>query len=268
MMRRLLTVLCVVGACATLASVAAAAASSFGVGAARARTGTAIHSWPLTLSADPNDLTLAQVSFRVRPAGPLSARSLRLAVAAPFGEDYLAAAAPRPAISAGVERVLVLLVNRPTSLLDPVFVHVRLSARQSLGRPVVRKLADPLTRASGSSAPALCDLRLHGAALTAGQLAAIASHGAPLAGFDAAETVAQAYDLTCALPYASAFAHAIDPQSGEPPTPTPVPSPNPEPPHCTPCDPRPGYACPLAAHVSVCVAGIDATARVTRAGAQ
>jgi hypothetical protein len=43
-----------------------------------------------------------------------------------------------------------------------------------------------------------------------------------------------------------------------PPTPVPVESPQPtEPPHCAPCDPAPGEACPLSASAAVCVAGKD-----------
>jgi hypothetical protein len=258
-MRRFSTVLGLVAACASLAATLLPAASAGKETAPAAATRT----WRVALSAAPDDLSLAQVSFHPRARDPLSKRSLAVAVEGAFGDDYLAVATPRLA-TGGVERALVLLVNRPSPLLDPVYVHVRMVARGSLGAPVVRKLANSFARGASAAKPALCDLSLHGAAtLEASALTALGARGTPLSGFDAAAAVAQAYDVSCGLPYSSEFASAVgrssseapgSPESPESPSPVPVPTPTPSPPHCTPCNPQPGYACPLALAPNICVA--------------
>jgi hypothetical protein len=246
--------------------------------------------WSTNVSPAPGDLALVQLSFHRRHAEGLLRRSLRVAVSGAFGGDYLVVAAPREG-TAGSARALILVVDRPSPLLDPLSVHLRVSARRSLGTPLVRQVNDPLTRPPrhppGHPNRALCDLPAHGA-LIGSRLRPLSSRGAPLTGFDAAEAVAQAYDAACGLPVASSFMRAVAPSSGgcstgtsssgavccpptaicavppgSPPTPTPSPppSPTPEPPRCTPCDPRPGYACPLAARVSVCAAPLPRSAR-------
>lgn len=225
------------GSGAPKAAADGAVASDAGVLAAR-------RSWPLRMSAAPDDLALAEVSFPHAARGQrISTASLRVLVAAPFGDDYLAAGAPRLS-SAGSRRALVLLVNRPSALLDPVFVHVQLIANGAMGVPVVRQLADPLTRPPGARARALCDLPLRGAALGASQMQPLASRGKALAGFDTAGALAQAYDIACGLAHSSAFERAVE-QPPETPT-TSAPSPAP-PVGRVPgegCEPRPGYACP------------------------
>ena len=167
----------------------------------------------------------------------------------PFGDDYLAAAVPRLQ-TPGAPWALVLLVNRPSALLDPVSVHVRLTARRTLGTPVVWKLTDPLTHPDTGLTPALCNLALHGGALGESDLRPLHSRGAALAGFDAASAVAQAYDVVCGLPYASSFEQAVRQSSG-----------------CTPCDPPPGSACPLVAQPGICAAPVAGGARRAPAGA-
>lgn len=197
----------------------------------------ATRSWRVTLAPAPDDLALAQVSFAHASGGArLSARSLRVAVTGPFGDDYMAMAASRVPAT-GVQRALVLLVNRPSPLLDPVSVHLTLSALWSLGEPVIRTLADAFARRSAVR-PELCDLPLHGLALGGSQLDALGSRGAPLAGFSAAGAVAQAYDVTCGLPYSSAFARAVEPSPAPAPPVGKVPGEG--------CEPTPGRACPLA----------------------
>jgi hypothetical protein len=156
-------------------------------------------------------------------------------------------------------------------MLDPVTVHLRLRARTQLGRPVVRRLADPFARAASASRPAVCDLALHGAALSPAEVQPLSASGAALSGFDAAAAVAQAYDAVCALPYESAFAQAVGQPAAQspPPSPSPTPSPTPPapgPPVCAPCDPAPGFACPLSIGPDICVADAAPGARRASAG--
>jgi hypothetical protein len=249
MMHRPLSTLAPVVIGGSLLLVAAAAivvvlSTSAGAHVNRAGVASTGRTWPVTMSAAPDDLALAEVSFpRAAHGQRISERSLQVAVGEPFGDDYLAAAALRLP-TARVPRMLVLLVNRPSPLLDPVSVHVRLLARRALGAASARGLANPLARPAGSREPALCDLALGGSPLSASELQALHARGQPLAGFDASEALAQAYDVTCGLAHASAFEQAVE-QSGESSSP-PVPSPTP-PVGRLPgegCEPRPGYACP------------------------
>lgn len=252
MMHRPMTKLALVAMCASLALLAAgalAAAMALGGGGGSALTGGE-RSWITTLSPAPDDLALAQISFHgVRP-GRLSSHTLRVAASSRFGDDYLAVGAVERTLTPGVARVLVALVNRPSALADPVHVRLRVSADRSLGAPVVMTLTDPFARSASAPRPALCDLRLHGRALAGSQLRILGSHGSPLAGFDASSAIAQAYDAVCGLPFASAFEHAVDPAGESPVSPEPAPAPEPQPPvgrlPGEGCEPRAGYACPLA----------------------
>ncbi len=211
----------------------------------------------LAFSPAPNDLTLAEISFHGSwPGVRISTRALRLSVLGSFGDDYLAVGAVGRREASG-PRALVLIVNRPSPLLDPARVRLLLRTPVSLGRPVVRVLSDPFTRPGGSSPPALCNLRLHGAALSASELLTLHTRGQALAGFDAASALAQAYDVVCELPHASSFEQAVErsapstpaPVAPEPPITTPTPTvPTPVPPvgklPGEGCEPKPGYACP------------------------
>jgi hypothetical protein len=264
-MRRTLASLTLLAICGSLAVAVSVA------GAARPSPATAAPSrtWPFTLSPAPEDLAIAEVGFPHATRGQhISHATLQLAVQGPFGDDYLVLAAP--VVGAGrTPKTLVLLVNRPSPLLDPVSVHLRLKARTQLGVPVVHRLADPFARAASASRPALCDLALHGTALSAAEVRPLLASGAPLSGFDAAAAVAQAYDVACALPYSSSFAQAVGQPAPESPSPSPTPAPTPPapgPPVCAPCDPAPGFACPLSIGPDICVAAAAPAARQAAAG--
>jgi hypothetical protein len=258
MMRRSLTTLILLVICGVLvlgAAVAVAIEASAGDGIERGATASRARIWPVSMSASPNDLALAEASFREPGRGQrISGRALRVSVGSPFGDDYLAAAALRIPPQ-GILRVLVVLVNRPSPLLDPVSVSVGLSAPRALGVPLVLKSVDPLTRSAGARRPALCNLALHGSALSASELLTLHSRGQALAGFSGAGAVAQAYDLGCGLPHSSAFTQAVasSPVSVSPTPPEsnpPAPAPSPTPPvgklPGEGCVPTPGYACPEA----------------------
>jgi hypothetical protein len=261
MMRRPLTTLTLV-TCGVLVLGAGLAVAIETNATARLKSGATAsvrRSWPVSMSAAPSDLTLAEISFHEPRHGQrISGTSLQLTVGAPLGDDYLAAATLRLPTSS-VVRVLVLLLNRPSPLLDPASVGVRLTAPRALGAPLVVKIADPLSRSAAARSLALCNLAPYGAALSASELRTLRSRGEGLAGFDAASALAQAYDLVCGLPYMSSFAQAVAGSSSAPgPAPAPAPSPpEPTPPTPSPtppvgkvpgegCVPNPGYACPAA----------------------
>jgi hypothetical protein len=202
--------------------------------------------WTMTLAPAPSDYTLAEVSF---PHQGVSRSTLGVAVRGSFGADYLAVAGTRH----GRSIALVLLVNRPTALADPASVPLSLRARRALGAPRTLKAANPF--ASARPAPGVCSLD-H---LEAADLRAVGGRGTPLAGFDVAGAVAAGYDAACGLPYPPAFEADIRPAcpasetSGVraeccPPGVECVKQPG-----CTPCNPPPGYACPLLATPDICV---------------
>jgi len=254
MMRRPLTTLTPVAACGllSLAAIALVSGQSAGSETARARgAGEAMRTLRLSMSPSPGDLALAQISFANARGAPLERRSLRVAVSGPFGEDYLAMAVLHVATKHG-PAALVLLVNRPSPLLDPATVGLRISAQRSLGAPTVRRLANPFARHGGAPASSLCDLQRHGV-LSASSLSVLGTRGRALADFGAASAVAQAYDAACGLPYASSFKQAVE-RSGAPGSPAPTPA-EPVPPVPTPgppvgktpgegCHPTAGRACP------------------------
>jgi hypothetical protein len=254
MMRRPLTTLALVAMCGLLALVAGCAAGATGtktasVAASRDPIAPATRTWTFTLSPAPDELSLAQIAFRGSAHGArVTSSSLRVAVSGPFGDDYLASAAVR---LPGRPRALVLLVNRPSPLLDPVDVRIRVTARGTLGTPTVSRLSDPFTRAATAPRPSLCDLPLHGGALGVAQLSTLHARGEPLAAFAGASAVAQSYDAVCSLPFASSFEQDVTHSAAgsAPPETTPAP------PVTTPsppvgklpgegCVPAPGRACP------------------------
>jgi hypothetical protein len=263
MMRRPLTTLILVVTCALLVLAAVLTVvieASAGAGRSRGDAASVERGWPLTMSAAPGDLALAEASFHDGIRGrPVSDGSPLVTVGTPFGDDYLAAAAVRSPTS-GVPRLLVLLVNRPSPLLDPASVSVRLTVPRALGALRLLRSVDPLARPAGAHMPAMCNLALHGTGLSASKLRTLSSRGQALAGFDAASALAQAYDLVCGLPYASAFKQDVGrSSSSSTPTPpestSPAPSPTSPAPSPTPpvgkvpgegCVPTPGYACPAA----------------------
>jgi hypothetical protein len=278
MMRRALAssiLLVVSGVLAAGVPAAGAASASPGLAGrvGPAQTASPWNAWPFTLSPSPDDLSLAEVGFPHAMRGrQISRATLRLAVQGAFGDDYLVLAAP-PAGLGRTPRALVLLVNRPSPLLDPAVVRLLLKPRSTLGRPIVRRLADPFARKASATRPPVCDLSLRGSALSAAEVRPLFSSGAPLSGFDAAAAVAQAYDVVCSLPFDSAFAQAVGQPAAESPSPPPSPSPTPSPtppvpgpPVCAPCDPAPGFACPLAIGPDICAAAVAPAARRALAG--
>ncbi len=216
----------------------------------------------LALSAAPDDLAVAEVRFEGRTRERISRASGRLGVIGPFGDDYLGAAVVEEGANAG-RALLVVLVNRPSPLLDPVSVTFALTVPQGLGKHALRGASDPFTRPASGVAPAVCALTRR-SPIAARELASLRALGAPLGSFSPAEAAAQAYDAVCGLSYSQAFRRAVTGPPPPQPAPPPAPHPIPEPPHCPPCVPTPGYACPLATP-SVCFA--TATARRGLSGA-
>jgi hypothetical protein len=228
---------------------------------------------PLALSPAPGDVSLVAIRFPRSGRVALDTRSLRVTVSGPFGADFLALALPRRGLHRGA---LLLLANRPSALLDPATVHLRLLSSASLGTPLTLRRGDPLSRPVTHPNRALCTLSSGGAPLAGSSLRALGTRGVQLAGFSAASAVAQAYDAACGLPYAAAFKQAVAgtgaacpagpacERTPEPAPPAPLP---PGPPRCTPCNPTPGIACPLSARESVCVASKDEAAPAAGAGA-
>ena len=198
-MRRPLTMLVLVATCCgalallTAWALVGGVASGTSAGSARSHLAAATRTLHVSLSPAPGELSLAEISFHDADRTRISARSLQVAVSGPFGDDYLDVAGVRLGTLAA-PRALVLLVNRPSPLLDPVSVHLRITAQRALGSSAVRSLSDPFTRASTGATPALCNLPLDGGALSASELSPLSSRGTALAGFAAARAVAQAYD--------------------------------------------------------------------------
>lgn len=253
-------------ACGLVVLVAAAAGASRTAQGANAagRTGHArplMRTWNVTLSPAPNDLALAEIVFhRGSHHEAISKRTVEMRGTAPFGDDYMAMAAP-VSRTTGELQVLVVVVNRPSPLADPVNVHLRLTVPRAFGAPVVWKLANPFSHRAAGLTPALCNLPLHGPTLSGSALLPLRSQGAAPAGFSAASAVAQAYDVACGLPYERSFELAV---TGSAPHPSPTPPQGP--PACTPCDPRPEYACPLV-QPNVCAVPVTSAARLAPASA-
>ncbi len=256
-MRQVLTLLAALAACTALLGLGSLAHTATSAGAhapapRRSRT--------VTLSPAVDDLSLAQLSFpRAARRARLAGGALRVSALAPFGDDYMVAGAVQ-GLHARVARVLVLVANRPSALLDPVHVKLRASAAMALGAPRVMRAGDPFTHPAAKR-PALCRLALHGDALTAARLHVLGTRGALPAGLGAAAALADAYDVVCGLLPAAElstlrsalFSAPTPPHSPAPgPGPVPQPEPTPTPPGCAPCTPAPGFACPLV-RPDVCV---------------
>jgi hypothetical protein len=274
MMRARLTPLVLSLALGSLALAAAAAWASGGARVDRVAAATSPgRTSQLALQAAPDDLALAIIRFHAPSRARLSSGDLQIAVEGAFGSDYLASATPRTR-TAGGPRALVLLLDRPSPLLDPVSVHLRMRSLRVLGTPRSAIASDPFSDPGGPRHPRICELPLHGSSLTGAQLLALRSRGAPLAGFPSLAAIAQAYDVVCGLSYDSSFRAAVTRISPAPVSPTPAPpetpvpvQPTPHPPGCTPCDPPPGSACPLTVKPSVCFAAADGGARRAAASA-
>jgi hypothetical protein len=244
----------------------------------------------LVLDPAPSDLELAELEFSRRRSQRISATTLRVAVHGLFGADYLAIATPRRRPH-GELVALVLLVNRPTALADPASIRVSVRASRSLGRISTLRLRNPFTSHGTGAIAGPTDLRCRipraGRSLEASDLRQVGlPRGAKLTGFGVTAAIAAAYDVSCALAYPSALRQAVQgpgntgcgsgaiPQGtlccppnaicAPAPTPEPVP-PSPVPPACPPCNPRPGYACPLIAQPTICPAVARAARRLAPA---
>jgi hypothetical protein len=220
----------------------------------------------VALTPAPGDLALAEVRFQ-HPAGDApSARSLHIAAPAAIGADYLAAAAiTHPA--GGGRVVLVLAVNRPTSLLDPASIRFTARAPANLGAAGVLRLTDPIAKPAAKQVP-LCGLAPHGVPPA---MSALFARGARVAGRGATGAIGEALRLSCGGSAAAVFVAAVKGTSetgcgtaaGCEPAPVP---PAPGPPRCTPCEPKPGFACPLVASAAVCVASRERRPAAGHAG--
>ncbi|HXD54865.1 MAG TPA: hypothetical protein VN618_08950 [Solirubrobacteraceae bacterium] len=233
---------------AVLATVPGAARAAGSASPARVR------GFAVALAPAPGDLALVELRFPYPAAHAPSTRSSRFSAPAAIGADYLAAATvthPR----GGGRAMLVLAVNRPTSLMDPA--NVRLTARVPVGLGAVRllRLTDPISRPPAAP-PGLCRLARGG---TPPAMSAVFARGARVAGRGAVAAIGEALRLSCGGSASPDFLAAV---KGAPATPCgasggcePAPAPPaPGPPRCTPCEPKPGFACPLVASPAVCVA--------------
>jgi hypothetical protein len=200
----------VVAAVVALTALGACSGAAAAPGPGVART-TRVFKQRITAPAQ-FDLALAEISFG-RSAHAASSRpsSLALGLQGPTGLDYVAGAVTRFSVR-GRPRALVLVVNkRPRGSLaaDLAWIGLTVTAARRLGAPVLLQIANPFTRPSRGLTPALCDLPIRGAALTAGDLRAVLSRGSAPSGFGAAAAIAQAYDAVCGRPYAQAFRQAV-----------------------------------------------------------
>jgi hypothetical protein len=231
----------------------------------------ALRTFPVALSASPHDATLLQIRFPRGGRRELASNALHVQVVGAFGDDYMALAAPRKTGRRGPEALLVL-ANRLSALLDPASVHLRISARASLGKPVLVHLTNLLYSDDAHPPTGLCALTQRSAPLDPITVTPLAHRGTAVSGFSVAQSVAAAYDAACASNAdAQAFKSALAAQPapggcGSACEPAPAP-PAPGPPHCAPCDPAPGFACPLRASAAVCVAGRDETSLAAAAAA-
>src|SRR5580704_795911 len=160
--------------------------------AAATGAGAKAHTWSLRLAPAPDDLALAQIRFPRAGRRAVARALLHIEIQAPFGADYLAVAAPSISLSTAGAQVLVLLVNRPTALEDPVSVRLRLSTGGRLAEHQVRRVENPFAETPSPATRDLCDLATRGPTLQGSDLTPLRSAGAPLAEFGVAAAVAQA----------------------------------------------------------------------------
>src|ERR1700729_3993681 len=102
-------------------------------GVSRARVAAALpasRALPRVLSPTPGNLALAEIGFRGPGRYRISSRRLHIVVRGAFGDDYMAAAWLG---SRTGPRVLGLVVNRPSALMDPARVHLSLGWKGRLG---------------------------------------------------------------------------------------------------------------------------------------
>jgi len=154
------------------------------------------------------DLTEAQATFRVSPRRHPRVTAV---LTGPVGFDYVASAVLRHPFP-GAARVLVVVINhRPRGSLAPDVASVGLDLRLSRPGPAPRlgQLVNALS-AQGPGPSALCDAQPQGS-LAPGDLRVLTSAGTPPGGYDAAQAVAQGFDVACGRPSDPAFRAAVDP---------------------------------------------------------
>ncbi len=135
---------------------------------ASGRAGTRTRTWSLRLAPAPDDLALAQIRFPHAGRRAVARDLLHIAMRAPFGADYLAVATPSIGLSTGGAQVLVLLVNRPSALEDPVSVELRLSTEGATRRASSAPRGESLRGDSGADRAGALRPR-HARARTAGR---------------------------------------------------------------------------------------------------
>ncbi len=212
----------------------------------------------VVLSPAEGDVALAELSFAHARGRTVGAASLRLRPPAYSADDLIALATPaHPRGSARV--ALMLVANRPTNLVEPPSLRVGALASPSLGVARVRLLEDPVKQRGGRPGW-LCALAAHGHAPL---LRSLGARGTPIAGLGAAGAVTQAFEIACGL----RAGHQLEAALAFPqPVPAPEPAPAPEAPKCAPCNPKPGFACPLNAVAAYCIAPRAETAPHAAAG--
>jgi hypothetical protein len=210
-------------------------------------------SWQVNLRvAVPYRYALAELNFSSRGGRP------RITLNGPIAADYIAAAQLH-ATSTGEIRILVLIINRATGLMDPARIGLNVHLSRPLHRPLVLE-ATGFPAAGQITRPALCQPLLDRAPLKESHLRALLAAGAALPGYSTVSAVSEGYDATCSLPFQAAFEQAVAETQAPSPSP-PAPSP---PIGCAPCTPPPGYACPLVAKPSVCIAPETVTRRASQ----
>lgn len=230
--------------------------------AANAATG-AVRTFSVTVAPGGGDLSLIAIRFPHARGTVPGARTVRFRPREPA--DYVAVAVPRGK-TAHAQPVLVLVTERFTRAEMPVKVRVDVRSAAALGRPEIRVRSHVLG-VPAARPPGVCSLTRGSGPLGAAALSLLSASGEPLEGFSAAGALAAAYDAVCGLPYPLAFRRAVSgsgtecapgsscqPAPAPAPSPAPSPAPGPERPKCAPCDPKPGYACPLVASPAYCVA--------------
>jgi hypothetical protein len=213
-------------------------------------------SWPIGLSAPaPLHYRLAEITISARVG-----LHARVAIDGPIGADYIASAALRGPRNSRT-RILVFVLDRATALMDPARIGLSIRLPRPLPAPSVYTAPEGFPSNEPAIRPALC---APGAQLEEGDLRTLSARGAALPGYSAAGAISQAYDASCSLPYQAAFEQAVE-QTPVSPPPQPAPSPPVgQPPGCQPCTAPPGYACPLLARPSVCVASAAIRRRVAQ----
>jgi hypothetical protein len=165
------------------------------------------------------DVAVAQVRYAV-PHGPRP--TLRFAVAAPTGLDYVAVALPRHQPRRALVALVAVVNRRPrgsqASDLSQILLTTRLS--RAMRAPTVAQATNVLYAAPATT-PAACRL----GAVKAADLRFAMRAGTPPTGFGARSTIAEALAAACARPVDPAFRAAVAPPALQLPPPKPQPCP-------------------------------------------